>query len=106
MAVVGGSALKIVEFAVVPLLFFGVEQGIDSGIFRESTNPLEVALSLWAISTSMIQMNDIQKHILENIGHSEMPFADINFLDIITINAKRIIFTILKNPPADFDCMK
>lgn len=83
-----------------------VQQGIDSGVFRESTNPLEVAVSLWAISTSMIQMNDFKNHILENNPvHMEMPFIEINFLDIISINAKRIIFTILKNPPADFESL-
>lgn len=84
-----------------------IQDGIDMGVFKKSTNPMEVAVSLWAISTEMIRMHDFKNYILNNGSHdhSGMPFADFNFLDVITINAKRIIFTILKNPPADFDLL-
>lgn len=83
-----------------------IRDGIDAGVFKESTDPLEVAVSLWAISTSMIQMHDFKRYMLtRDQAHHEMPFTDFDFLGAIAINAKRIIFTILKNPPADFDQM-
>lgn len=82
-----------------------ISDGIKMGVFRESTDPLEVAISLWSFSTSMIRMHDFRKYLFDNKSHdhSGMPFAEFDFLKVITINAKRIIFTILKNPPADFN---
>ena len=85
-----------------------IRDGIKTGVFKESTDPLEIAISLWAISTSMIRMHDFKKymHGTEGNGQPDMPFSSFDFLNVITINAKRIIYTILKNPPADFDLMK
>ena len=84
-----------------------VQNGMDAGIFKASTDPLEVAISLWAISTTMINMHDFKKSMKENnsYNHPSVPFLDLDFLDIISINAKRIIFSILKNPPADFNLL-
>ncbi len=85
-----------------------VQDGMDSGVFKKSTDPLEIAISLWAISTAMISMHDFVR-VMKNTGkHNlpEMPFTDFDFLSGITINAKRIIYSIMKNPPADFDLVK
>lgn len=84
-----------------------IRDGMDAGVFKESTDPVEVAVSFWAISTAMINMHDYKKSIQQGISHDggDMPFGDFNFLDVITVNAKRIIFTIMKNPPADFNMM-
>lgn len=82
-----------------------IQDGMDSGVFKKSTDPLEVAVSLWAISTSMIRMHDFRKYIQVQDTHHDMPFANFDFLKTITINAKRIIFSILREPPSDFDQM-
>jgi len=84
-----------------------VQSGIDMGIFKKSTNPLEVAISLWSISTAMIRMHDFKKYIsgFDSHDHSDMPFAEFDFLNVIKINAKRVVFSILKNPPGDFEQM-
>ena len=85
-----------------------VKDGINKGVFKGSTDPLEVAISLWSISTTMIRMHDFKNYMVNKTGHdhTDMPFASFDFLNVITINAKRIIYSILKNPPADFDLMK
>lgn len=85
-----------------------IKDGMKIGLFKESTDPLEVAVSLWSISTSMIRMHDFKKFIINNNAshdHAGMPFAEFDFLNVIHINARRIIYTILKNPPADFNLM-
>ena len=84
-----------------------VQDGIDKGVFKKSTDSLEVAISLWSISTAMIRMHDFKNFMLGKgvHDHSGMPFENFDFLNVININAKRIIYSILKNPPADFDLM-
>jgi len=85
-----------------------IRDGKEMGIFKESADPLEVAISLWAISTVMINVYDFRNYILEKNknGNWGMPIVEFDFLNAIGINARRIIFSILKNPPADFDLMK
>ncbi len=85
-----------------------VKDGINNGVFRETADPLEIAISLWSISTVMIRMHDFKKYMLEanRHDHADMPFYKFDFLNVITVNAKRIIYSILKNPPADIDLMK
>jgi len=78
------------------------------GVFKESTDPLEVAISLWSISTAMIAMHDFVKMMsgIDKNHISDLPFAEFDFIGGISLNAKRVIFSILKNPPADFDLIK
>ena len=83
-----------------------IQSGKDSGIFKESADPLEVALSLWAISTAMIRVIDFRNHVIKTGSPQNMPLPDYDFQNIIAINAKRIIYSILKNPVADFDFVK
>lgn len=83
-----------------------VKDGKTSGIFKESTEPLEVAISLWSISTSMIKMHDFSTYLsgIPNMHHKSV-FSDFDYLKVISVNAKRIIYSILKNPPVDFEAM-
>jgi AcrR family transcriptional regulator len=85
-----------------------VKDGIAMGVFKESTDPLEVALSLWSISTAMIRMHDFKKFIfgIAEHDHADLPFANFDFLNVVAVNARRIVFSILKNPPAEFEMMK
>ncbi len=85
-----------------------IKDGIDMGVFKESTDPLEVAISLWSISTAMIAMHDFVKMMsaIDKSKISDMPFAEFDFLGGISLNAKRVIFSIMNNPPADFDQVK
>jgi AcrR family transcriptional regulator len=85
-----------------------IKDGKQKGIFKESADPLEVAVSLWSVSTSMIALHDFVSSMSGIPGHNvaDMPFVQFDFLNTIKINARRIIYSILKNPPADFDLMK
>lgn len=84
-----------------------IRDGIEQGVFKKTTDPLEVAISLWSISTTMIVMHDFRNYMADKGGedHAGIPFKTFDFLNAITINAKRIVFSILKNPPAEFDLM-
>ena len=61
MAVVGGSALKIVEFAVVPLLFFGVEQGIDNHVGAAQTAGFEFFVTVVASTNELFSLIHLPK---------------------------------------------
>jgi AcrR family transcriptional regulator len=84
-----------------------VRDGRSSGVFKESADPLEVAISLWSISTSMIKMHDFSKYLsgMDDM-HSQSVFANFDYLKVININAKRIVYSIMKNPPKDFESMQ
>ena len=78
-----------------------IEEGKRTGLFRENTDPAEVALSLWS---SSIMFTGLLNHMDSNTrGPKVLPFGDIDMKELSIKNGKRIIYSILKNPPADFE---
>jgi TetR/AcrR family transcriptional regulator len=77
-----------------------IKEGINKGIFKEDTDPFEVSISMWAISTMFLGfMNNLTNLDSTFIKNSQMKKIDIKSL--LMINGRRIIFSILKNPPLD-----
>ena len=59
-----------------------VKDGMDSGIFKKSTDPMEVAISLWSISTSMIKMHDFSSFVTKlDDMHADIPFLNFDYLN-------------------------
>ncbi len=89
-----------------------IEDGMRSGLFRENTEPMEVAISLWANSTMMLKMKEhMESHRqlaqkaqtrLDESGSFNM-YESLDFDKIIRRNAQRIIISIMKNPPENFE---
>ncbi|MFH0975894.1 MAG: TetR/AcrR family transcriptional regulator [Spirochaetota bacterium] len=82
-----------------------IEDGIKKGIFKKQTDPQEIAVSLWAMSTMFIGLLD---H-LKSYDHShikDIPFNKLDIKKLLIINGRRIIFSILKNPPKDIESLK
>jgi TetR/AcrR family transcriptional regulator len=78
-----------------------VKEGVSNGLFREDTDPLEIAVSLWANSTIMLQMMDHVNRNREMLTKHNDPFVNLDFIKIIHLNATRIVISIMNNPPAD-----
>lgn len=99
-----GMKLHEEEQGVWRLLSDIIVDGMERGIFRNDIDPLEVSMSLWGIKTFIINLMDhmekLPKDIHEGLDHH---MGKVDFMKSLEINKQRIIFSILKNPPADFD---
>jgi len=91
---------------IFSIMYEIIEEGKNIGLFKDNTNPAEVAISLWSVSTMFIGLID---H-METFDHTGvdikyLPFKDLNMKSLLILNGKRVIYSILKNPPPDFDAM-
>jgi AcrR family transcriptional regulator len=83
-----------------------IEEGKRTGLFRENTDSAEVAVSLWSSSIMFVGLiNHLDSDDSPGRGFRILPFADIDMKSLSLKNCKRIIYSILKNPPADFEDM-
>lgn len=79
-----------------------IRDGINDGTFRKDTDPVEIAISLFALSRAFIEMIDMQKrHSAYLKDEVNQIFSNLNLWEILQRNARRIIFSIMTNPPAD-----
>lgn len=73
-----------------------IADGINDGLFRKDTSPIEIAISLYATSTMIIQLLD---HHNKNRALEEDPFfKDIDFMQLYRNIARRTITSILVDP--------
>lgn len=81
-----------------------IEEGKKTGLIRENIDSAEVALSLWTNSIMFVGLIDhLSSADYEGAGRGILPFGDMDMKALSIKNGKRIIYSILKNPPADFD---
>jgi TetR/AcrR family transcriptional regulator len=99
-----GSRLREQEKGVWSLITDIIHDGITRNMFRDDIDPLEVSMSLWGIMTFIINIMDHAKKtpgdIPENFHH---PMSKVDFIRSLKINGNRIIFSILKNRPENFN---
>lgn len=99
-----GEIIKIKEkHAEVWTLMTGIiRDGMRDGTFRKDTDPLEIALSLYAISTMILQLMDqYDRHRAHLEDGEEMPFGNLDFPTILRNNGRRIVMSIMTHPPAN-----
>jgi len=76
-----------------------ISDGIKDGTFRKDTNPIEIAISLYATSTMIIQLMDHHKRN-QSIPDDDIFFNNIDFVQLYKNIGRRTILSILENPPA------
>jgi TetR/AcrR family transcriptional regulator len=79
-----------------------ITDGMAQGVFRPDTDPLEVSLSLWGISNFFIGMKGHIERSRDCGITSEDVLLNVDFMRALDTNARRIIYSIMSNPPADF----
>ena len=80
-----------------------IRDGIDEGLFKADTDPLEVSISLWSISTMMMQMTAHVNINREMLTEHNDPFLNVDFDSIIIKNCHRIIESILAKIPDGYE---
>jgi TetR/AcrR family transcriptional regulator len=101
-----GHSIQKLDADTWGLITKNIEDGIKEGLFRENIDPLEIVISLWAGSNSLIHMMDYVTRNKELLAHHDDPFLSLDYRKIIINNGRRIIYSILKNPPPDFDSLE
>lgn len=79
-----------------------ISDGMAQGVFRPDTDPLEVSLSLWGISNFFIGMKGHVERSRACGITSEEPLYNFDFMRALDTNARRIIYSIMTNPPEGF----
>ncbi len=77
-----------------------IRDGVNDGTFLEDTDPIEIGISLYAVTTMIIQLMDQYNRNKDRIPEEEENvLGKIDFRKIFSNNGRRIVFSILKNPP-------
>jgi TetR/AcrR family transcriptional regulator len=77
-----------------------ISDGMREKVFRGDTNPVEIAISLFATSTMIIQLMD---HHKRNHGDSDefTFFKGMDFVQLYKNLGRRTIVSIMENPPEE-----
>ncbi|MBN1532153.1 MAG: TetR/AcrR family transcriptional regulator [Spirochaetes bacterium] len=75
-----------------------ITDGMQKNVFRKDTNPVEIAISLFATSTMIIKLMD---HHARNRHDQDDPtfFKGLDFVQLYKSIGRRTIVSIMENPP-------
>jgi AcrR family transcriptional regulator len=76
-----------------------IRDGVEDGTFRKETDPVEISLSLYAITTMVLQIMDhYQRNKPEMKEWADDIFHGLDFRAMYANNGRRIVMSILTDP--------